>query len=139
MAAKKINLIEALQAATAEDLADIDARITAVRDKIEATLRAQRGELDALLAARKLIDLRINGRPSKAVKGAAKKGASPADGGGSELACAIHDLLTKEGSLPVAAIAQRLGKTNAAIGVCVARSSWFSRTSDGDVQIARAS
>lgn len=136
MTAKKINLIEALQAATAEDLADIDARITAVRDKIEATLRAQRGELDALLAARKLIDLRINGRPPK---GAAKKGASPADGGGSELACAIHDLLTKEGSLPVAAIAQRLGRAPQAIGVCVAKSEWFSRTPDGDVEIARAS
>lgn len=52
------------------------------------------------------------------------------------LADQIHRLLTDEGSMPVPAIAARLRVEAARVGECCRACEWFSKTTDGDIQVA---
>lgn len=108
-------LLEALKAAGQSDLDQIRGRIAELTK-----------ELEALKAAEKLLDVRINGKPEKVKR-------SPA---GPKLAERVYELIAKAGPGTVQQIALKLSTTPAAIGMCVARSNWFTKLDSGKICIA---
>lgn len=68
----------------------------------------------------------------------AKELAEQAEARREQLLDRIFALLQAEGSLPVFEIASKLGETPQMIGITVARSDWFYRTMEGDIQIKKA-
>lgn len=122
------SLLDSIMSATADDLQDIDERITAIIDEIAEKQKAVTG----LQAIRKVVDIRVNGK-------APRKSPTPREDGPPkpQVSDAVYDLLMKEGSMPVPAIAERLGKTPAVIGMAIGRKSeWFVRK-NGEVHIAK--
>lgn len=108
-------LIDSILSATADDLQAIDERITVIVNEIAEKQKAVAG----LQAIRKVVDIRLNGKAP-------------------QLSDMVFDLLTKEGSMPVPAIAERLGKSPAVIGMAIGRKSEWFRRENGEVHIARA-
>lgn len=118
-----MDLIKALNEAKAEDLSQLDEQI-AEREK----------ELAAMKDMRKLIDTRLNGKAKR--KAPTRRRTAAADPAHPKLSERIYDLLTENGSLPIEVIEIKLGERRQAIAAAVARSSWFSRNADGDIEIA---
>lgn len=112
-------LLQAIQKASADDLRKTDERIA------ELTR-----ELDSLKAVRRVLDVRLNGKPEKVAKPRAINAKA------SELAEQIHDLISANGSMPVHVIAARLSVKPQSVAACVTRSNWFRRTPEGEVAIA---
>lgn len=65
-------LIDLLESAKADDIAEVDKRIAAKEQEIEALVAGKRKELETLQYARKLLDTRVNGRKPRAAKGTRK-------------------------------------------------------------------
>lgn len=122
------SLVDQILFATEADLQAIDDQITAITDEICEKQKT----VDGFRAIRKAIEIRINGKPER-------KKREPGDGTPKpQVTDIIFDLLTKEGSMPVPAIAERLGKSPAVIGMAIGRKAeWFVRK-NGEVHIARA-
>jgi hypothetical protein len=91
-------LVELLRSAGEKDLAAINERIAAVEQELEETTKRLRGELDGLRLLKKSIDWRLHGKPKRKSPGPHKAKSNGKQA--SELAERMHDLLTKEGSLP---------------------------------------
>lgn len=122
-------LTEQILSATQADLDSIDETIQKLVDEIAEQERS----VDGLRAIRRAIEIRLHGKPERK-----KREASTADNGQvkESLADVIHDLLQKEGSMPVPAIAERLCKPPAIIGMAIGRKAeWFVRK-NGEVSIA---
>lgn len=123
------SLIDQILFATEADLQAIDEQIAAITDEIAEKQRT----VDGFRAIRKAIEIRINGKPERKKREPREPGD---DTPKQQLSDAVFDLLTKEGSMPVPAIAERLGKTPAIIGMAIGRKSeWFVRK-NGEVHIA---
>jgi len=125
-----MSILDAILNASEKDLADLDAKIT---DHTK--------QLEAMRSARKVIAERLGVEaPKKAV---AKR--EPTEGGvkpnreASDLAKRIFDLLDREGSMPLPAIAVRLGMAPQGIARAImagACAHWFVKK-DGEVSIAK--
>lgn len=124
------SLVDQILFATESDLQAIDERITAIADEIAEKQRTVEG----FRAIRKAIEIRINGKPERKKREPGESGNGVAK---VMLYDAIFDLLTKEGSMPVPAIAERLGKPAAVIGMAIGRKSEWFRRENGEVHIAR--
>src|SRR5262245_37426995 len=97
----KTSLLEALKTVTADDLAMIDDQI----GKLQT-------ELDGLRAARGLINIRLNGRPQR--KKPVRRTAAPPpalEDAHKSVAEQTYELLDEEGSMPIPAIAARIGRS----------------------------
>lgn len=140
---KVMGVVEAVLQADADALAEIDSKI----GDIEASIASQQREIEGLRMIRRAIDVRLNGKPERKQRQPREKKvkvAEPASGfekanrtGDDEkLSQRIYDLLHAEGSMPIQAIAERLGVRAAVAGMCVATSNWFERK-NGEVHIAR--
>jgi hypothetical protein len=119
------SLVELLKKATASDLSDIDAQITEKQAELDEATKRIGGELDALKVIRKVLDVKINGKPPRAPKGsknAAKAtaacqpvssqvGESPAD--------KIAKVLKDCGPCRPATIAKKLGGEHLLHGVAI--------------------
>lgn len=118
-----MGVLEALQQATTDDLALLDARIA----------QAER-ELKSLREARKVVALRLHGDKPRVKKPAYTKSARREQW--DELRGRIHDLLSREGSMPAGVIGQKLGEVPQRIGLVVREHPWF-EVRDGEVHVAR--
>lgn len=112
-------------------------------DKLLTAYREMERERDAMKSARKVIAERLGveapkkvtvkrdpseGNPVKAVREA------------SQLANQIYDLLDKEGSMPLHAIAARLRSVPQGVARAISAAAcadWFTRSPDGDISIAK--
>lgn len=133
------DLIACLARATADDLATIDNEIEKLNAELDAEVNFRKKAIDALVAARKTVDFAVNGKKARKTpvrKAARKESSTVAPPEKSTLATEIRDLLDAEGSMPVAAIAARLGHPPAVIGMLTARSSLFEKL-NGEVHIAK--
>ncbi len=66
------SLVDLLKKATAADLADIDQQIAAKQAELDEATKLIGGELDALKVIRKVLDVKINGKPARQPRGAKK-------------------------------------------------------------------
>lgn len=113
------NVIDAIRNATADDLAEIDQRISDLT-----------GELESLKAARKIIDTRINGKTERT------SGEKPARISSEDLAQKVFDCVTTNGPGTPRAIALKLGVTPIAVGKAAAKSGWFEKDEHGRLLVA---
>lgn len=122
-----MSLLDAIKNATAEDLQAIDDRIAALDT-----------ELAALLAARKVVAIAVNGKPERKPRGAGTTAAAKSAKSDEmeRRRQAIHDLLSEEGSLPVPVIAKRLNIHATAVGWAVRDHEWF-EIKNGEVHVAK--
>lgn len=64
-ATPQTSLVDLLNKASASDLADIDQQIAAKQTELDEATKKIGGQLDSLKAIRKVLDLRINGKPAR--------------------------------------------------------------------------
>jgi hypothetical protein len=124
-----VDLVAAIEAAGEQDMEAIDERIAALRQEICGYVATRKRKLAALMLVRRSLQFKLHGKPAKAPKGERSTV-------GSELATQIYDLIAEHGSLPVPAIAARLGRPGQAIADSIQRSAWFERK-NGEVHIAK--
>lgn len=127
-----MSILDAILNASEKDLADLD-------DKIADHTK----QLEAMKSARKVIAERLGVEAPKKV--AVKR--EPTEGGSvsrvreaSQLAKQIYDLLDKEGSMPLHAIAARLRSVPQGVARAISAAAcadWFTRSPDGDISIAK--
>lgn len=105
------SLVELLKKATASDLSDIDAQITEKQAELDEATKRIGGELDALKVIRKVLDVKINGKPPRAPKGSRKaaKGAAPAAGDPVSTVDKVAKVLKDCGACLPMTIARKLG------------------------------
>ncbi len=142
---KERTLLEVLESAGESDLQEIDDRLHGLRAKMDETLASYRRQIDALELARKLLSVKLHGKPPRKVRqkraAAAAAGGSestvvttgggggdqPGDGDGSTLKERIWDLVQTEGAMSIEEIARHFGTSKAAVAMCIARCNWFRR------------
>jgi hypothetical protein len=105
---KKLSLLDVLASVSADDLAEIDQRMEALQK-----------ELDTLAEARRLINVKVNGKPERKI-GSRKKPAAAANSSGEtgpsgEIARKAAQLLTTNGVMTVAKLAEKLNATYQAV------------------------
>lgn len=131
MADKKLDfgaLLSLLESATLEDLQLIQNRITMLENDIRDYAAPREREIVGLKKLYRLVESKTKPKEPRA---AGTK--SPATG--SALQQQIFDLLSQEGSMPLPAIAARLGKTVPKVSMSISRIDWFERR-NGEVHIA---
>lgn len=111
-----IDLVAAIRAATAEDLAEI-------RERIDALSK----ELEALRAVERVVNVAVNGKPPR--KSPAPRAAKQAEREDS-LADLIFECISHHGPGTSREIALKLGTTAQSVGVTCAKSDWFERCVD---------
>jgi hypothetical protein len=149
--AKSCPVLEALQAATEDDLVVIDTRIRDLEDELEKTTDRVKCEVASLRAARRLIELRLYGEPSKQPRGPRQ----PVAGNGStnggrairgnrrafveqhteaddhdRLSVRVVKLIQAQGPMAIQVIANRLEEPLQAVAVAVVHCAKLKR--DGD-------
>lgn len=132
------DLITLLARATVNDLAAIDTEINRLEADLNAIVSERKKTIDAMKVARRTVDFAVNGKTKR--KTPVRRKASEADNEPAVetgLKNEIYDLLFKEGPMPVPAIAARLGRRAAGVGISVSRCEWFERD-NGDVRIAKS-
>lgn len=137
MSGAKVELVAALSAAGKEELAALDARIGELRR-----------ELETLEAARKVIDVRVNGkkkRRSARAKPAGQNGEAAAaeeqEGDGADVpggvAGLVHDCIREYGPLYVRQIANKLDRPEQSVRMAIARQrEWFDEFDSGKIGLA---
>lgn len=129
------SLVDQILFATEADLQAIDEQITAITDEIAEKQRT----VDGFRAIRKAIEIRLNGKPERKKPERSAGGAvATNDAGGKrvKLIERVYALLMSEGSMPLPAIAERVGSTPGSVSGTIAGSDWF-ELRDGEVHIAR--
>jgi hypothetical protein len=121
---KKLSILDALASVTAQDLVALDAQI----------VTAQK-ELDTLTEARKLINVKLNGKPAKQPKAPGKKSApaigstGPIDPKG--LAAQAAKVLGSKGVMSIAKLAESLGANYQTIYTAIRKAPGFEQTDKG--------
>lgn len=123
-------LIDFVTNATAADLAEIDQEIATVRGPIDQEVGALRGQLSALQALRKVIDLKVNGKKAKGTGQKATNAAAKTAFHNGQRA-KVAALLGKEGPLLASVISNRLGIPDGRALIPVLKCDWFEATSSG--------
>ena len=134
------DLIDLLAKASAADLAKLDARIADKESELAAVAARIGGELESLKSLRKVIDVKLNGKPArkkperKAKSAAATTFTQPSENG--TVRDRIYDYLSKQ-DRPVrpALIAVAVGCSEPSAYAAV-KHEWFRKTPDG-YEIAR--
>lgn len=108
-------ILEAIQQASAADLDNIDVRIEELTK-----------ELESLREVRRVIEVRLNGKP-KAKRGEKKGLAAP-------VADRLYEYILAHGPQTPYDLAEKLGLSIQGIGVAAARSGWFTRV-DGRIAV----
>lgn len=126
----KPTLVSLLADAGQPELEDINKRIAELQRQIEQFCRQRKAEIASLKLVARVLRRKLQ---PPAVRQKKPKAARE----GTELQKRIYDLLTKEGSMPVPAIAARLGVHGAGIGAATSACPWFVRA-NGEVRIAKA-
>lgn len=147
--AAKPRLVDVILSAGKEDMDEIDGQIELLERELEESTAKLKQQIDALKAARRLIAIRTGAEPARKPRqpreegrngvAASSNGEKRKAGEPSEAANRIFDLLSAEGSMPVPAIAERIGSTPAAVGrviTAAANADWFEKRG-GEVHIAR--
>lgn len=128
---KERTLLEVLESAGESDLQEIDDRLHGLRAKMDETLAIYRRQIDALELARKLLSVKLHGKPPRKVRQKMAAGGGggdqPGDGDGSTLKERIWDLVQTEGAMSIEEIARHFGTSKAAVAMCIARCNWFRR------------
>lgn len=115
----KLSLVEAIEAATAEDLAEIRGRIAKLS-----------GEVDSLRRAEKLLAAKLEPKaPSESV---------PRVKVTDDLLVKIEDFLRNRGPSTANEIAMEIGVGSRAVGQALGKSSWFKRHDKFKWTIAKA-
>lgn len=119
------SLVDLLKRAGAADLADIDQQIAAKQAELDEATKRIGGELDALKVIRKVLDVKINGKPARAPKGSRKAAKGAAAGQsisgqpGESPADKIAKVLRDCGPCMPATIAKKLGGEHLLHGVSI--------------------
>lgn len=142
---RKPNLIEVLSTAGESDLLEIDAQIEAKEKELADTTKALEGELAALQYLRRVVDVKLHGKPARKQRQAkaAKAGPSPAqapagpDRDGLEpmhaaLASQIVALITKEGPITPETIARKLDRTPQGVRMAITKAGGLFKRMSGD-------
>jgi hypothetical protein len=128
------DLLKLIESSSQSDLDAIDARIVTLSSEISA----RRATIVALKALRGVVFSKVNGRQQpkqprgKNPDSANQKQKSATD----SLRQQIDDLLRREGSMPVPAIAAKLGRSAQQIAMTVVKCDWFERK-NGEVHVAK--
>ncbi len=130
-----MDLIQSLNKAGETELHQVEARIAEIKADIAIFVGARKAELEALRMVQKIIFRKLN-PTAKKPKAARDPNAPPKKSPSMELANQLYDLISKEGSMPSAVAAKKLGKSAAQIGGVAWRSTWF-ETKNGEISIAR--
>lgn len=124
------SIMETLGAATADDLATIDDRIGELQK-----------EIDSLSVVRKLIDVKLNGKPKRKSPSKAKSNGQAAPttekaSGQMPLDMQIRGLIKEQGCpLVPDAIARALGVSLQAVAVSAGKSNSLEKTPDGKITL----
>lgn len=132
-------LIETLAAAGPEELAAIDEQIEALEAELAALVTDKRKAIDALKRLRAVLDVQVNGKPTKAKRQKRAAAASGTGGQGkpSPVRDKIFDFLSKQDHpIKVKAIAESTELAYASVYNAL-KHEWFKETADG-YEIARA-
>lgn len=145
----KIKLLETFNSATEDDLAAVTAEIESKEKARDAAVAELDKEISGLKALHKMLDVRLHGKRPKAKRaaragvgsgGAARaSGLSPAQEKAAErgdILNKVYDLVSKEGSMPMPAIAERIGISPYRINRAMENCDWFNYR-NGEVVIAR--
>lgn len=146
---KAPSLIDLLSKATAADLANLDQQIAEKESALAEATKNLEADLASLKALRKVIDVKLNGKPERKKPVRKAKGSvlvpqeRPAyhngDSVGHEeagLASKIVGLITRDGPLSPQALAIKLGRSPQGINMSVTKmSSMFKRLSDGRIAL----
>lgn len=134
MAADVTDLVRMLATAGQPELASIEERIHELSLEINEMIAPKKAEIAGLRTLQQAIRTKLTPETNGKQKLKAVCQSKPGDK--SDLQIAIHDLLAEEGSMPVPAIAERLGKKPHFVGASVRGSRWFS-VRNGEVHIAK--
>lgn len=129
---KPLDLVAILASAGQQELDDVRQRIDAIQTELHDFFIARKSELDSLKMVEKLLDRKLH--PREKTQRVAKPKAER--GSGTVTQKAVFDLLTSEGSMPLPAIAARLGKSESGVAISLGQCNWF-RRENGEVHIAR--
>jgi hypothetical protein len=130
------SLIRMIAEAGEADLQQVVARIAEIKADITKFVAARKAELASLQMVQKILFRKLHPN-QKAERKPRDHNAPPKKSGSMELANQLYDLITKEGSMPSAVAAKKLGKSAAQIGGVAWRSTWF-HTENGEISIAKA-
>jgi hypothetical protein len=145
-------LLDLMARATAADLAEIDQQIAAKETELAEAEKRIGGELDALKQLRKVVDVKLNGKPArKKPERKAKAGVSAASSGNGHagngagpinrlndgLAGDIVACIKLHGAAFPAAIGRKLDRTEQAVNMSVTkRPDLLKRLSSGQIGLA---
>jgi len=132
------DLVSMLSRASVQDLRDMQQRIDKLTREVREFAEARKAEIASLRIVRRILEKKL--LPPKTHKPRVARSAVPPKVLGAEhmtaLQTEIYDLIAKEGSMPVPAIAARINKTPISVSVCISRCEWFD-SSHGEVRIAK--
>ena len=123
-------VLQLLENATQNDLQLIQDQIAFIEKDMRDYVAPRERQVASLKRLHKLIETRVVPKEKKPRDSSARNG-----GLGSALQQQIFDLLSQEGSMPLPAIAARLGKTVPMVSMSISRINWFERR-NGEVHIA---
>lgn len=124
----KPTLVSLLADAGQPELEDINKRIAELQRQIEQFCGQRKAEIASLKIVRRVLHRKLQPPAVRQKKPKATRE-------GTELQRKVYDLLSKEGSMPVPAIAARLQKTPQGIAAMVGMCDWFVRE-NGEVHVA---
>jgi hypothetical protein len=140
---RKPNLIEVLSTASEADLLEIDDQIAAKEKELAETTKALEGELAALQYLRRVVDVKLHGKPERKQRQAKAK-AAPAPHAASNgdrneiepmhaaLASQIVGLITKEGPITPEVIARKLDRTPQGVRMAITKAGGLFKRMSGD-------
>lgn len=120
------DLVSLLLQANATTLATIDQQLQELQREIDEFVGARRQRIESLKVLRKVIDVQVNGRPAKgATEGPTKMEVYTEK---------IRQLLDREGSMPIPAIAASLNLAPVIVGKIANNGKWFEKR-NGEVHL----
>lgn len=124
------DLVALIAKAGTLDLERINQRIDTLTREIREYVTTRKQEMRSLTLVQHVLEKRLGqARPRQHRKPLGKNGQ------GTELQNAVYDLLAKEGSMPLPAIAARMQRTPQGIAAMIGMCDWF-RRENGEVHIA---
>jgi hypothetical protein len=131
-----LDLAVILAQAGQPELDAVTAKIAELEKDLAELVAARKAEIASLRLVERVLRRRLEPTAPKEKKPKATK-PRQSSGDGTEMQRKIFDLLSKEGPMPVPAIAARLNMHDAGVGAAVSASPWFVRA-NGEVRIAKA-
>jgi hypothetical protein len=143
------DLLDLIEDCTAATLEELDGKIATLEKQRDETLAKLDRTLEALKSVRKIVNIKLHGKPPRKKPVRKKKGEGQEeqesgarsqeseDGGEDSLVDRIFNIVHEKGPLGYAQIGNHLGVHHTSIRHAVNRSTWF-EVNAGVVSIARA-